>query len=1015
MNPSRIARLYLGSPQEEDDEIVPDLPNVRPLFSAGSHVALVHAFGVRAVAFFDFYNQLRLASAGGPAPEDGFVVQFRFVSRLVFQKLTTETTKNKFADIISQFRPLLAQFDAGRRSRALFIRAAGMYADLLTDVAADRDVYLQPTSSGTTGWPLFRVMSAPKQKLEELRRNDPETYESVLKSKQVFKEIDQNITKEVESGGLVHGRKMILGRPVHTGKDPVSEDEYVFDTDGEMLTIPDYVDKRRKVLDTQERQTRVFPTNLADLQTMTSEEVDAFTMGSPIEYVSMTDDKAKSNSLTRIYPVKKMLDGKQVVVSGRYRGFVLDDLVNRSGRMIEGVAYDLDPKSNLPTPMETRGTDERPNVRTTREPYVTVTGKGLLYLRIPNTSTYTGIRNTVANLAKLVPSLRYEEKSRKAAFTFEPQDFAAVREALGGLALSTAAVKLLKDFFARLAHHELALSRDNLKFFETERIGGFKPGKQLYHKQKEAMAWVESRGGSGVVALDTGLGKGITAIASMQKLVRDGALEEGQKFLYVCPAKLRGNLPKEIEIFIADPKALRDRIDIMSYTDFTQAANKDPTFASKYASVLFDEAQAMKTPGSDVSKAAMKLRHPRKVLLTASPMEKSPMEVFTLVAISNNLDLDTKEGREQIRAFRKRFAEEVGGKIIGIKNDPTVLHDFRVWVKQNLYFADKRDVEEVVLPKLKTEAVTVAMEPEIEAQYKAVARNISGVLQGMVSKYRDRSPDATDPAIESARMKLAKQFKALFDLTNFPERTVPGARNPKFDQLVEIIDERVGQGRRTLVFTDSPALAESATRMLSERFPVHFHAECLSGSIQIWQSGRVVQTYRPKAYVDGNKTWAAKDWATYVLSRVISANPDFLSCTLTQGYNKGQNLQAFDTVCHLDRDAWNSETMKQRTARAWRTGQDHAVDEIILDAVYANPDGDKDETLDQIAGHLQHLEADLFDRVIIESQSEALGKEWFGMRKLHSSFIELNRRVMEMAMSPYAKRVGQVQASGVTG
>ena len=60
------------------------------------------------------------------------------------------------------------------------------------------------------------------------------------------------------------------------------------------------------------------------------------------------------------------------------------------------------------------------------------------------------------------------------------------------------------------------------------------------------------------------------------------------------------------------------------------------------------------------------------------------------------------------------------------------------------------------------------------------------------------------------------------------------------------------------------------------------------------------------------------------------------------------------------------------------------------------------------------LEAELFDRVIVESQSEALGKEWFGMKRLHSSFVALNRRVLELAMSPYATRLGGlgVQGSG---
>jgi hypothetical protein len=80
--------------------------------------------------------------------------------------------------------------------------------------------------------------------------------------------------------------------------------------------------------------------------------------------------------------------------------------------------------------------------------------------------------------------------------------------------------------------------------------------------------------------------------------------------------------------------------------------------------------------------------------------------------------------------------------------------------------------------------------------------------------------------------------------------------------------------------------------------------------------------------------------------------------------------------------------------------------------VYAEPVGDADTTIDQLAGYLQGLESELFDRVIIESQSEALGKEWFEMKRLHSSFVELNRRVLELAMSPYATQLGKVGVQG---
>jgi hypothetical protein len=69
--------------------------------------------------------------------------------------------------------------------------------------------------------------------------------------------------------------------------------------------------------------------------------------------------------------------------------------------------------------------------------------------------------------------------------------------------------------------------------------------------------------------------------------------------------------------------------------------------------------------------------------------------------------------------------------------------------------------------------------------------------------------------------------------------------------------------------------------------------------------------------------------------------------------------------------------------------------------VYENPLSDTDATLDQIRRYVQELDSDLFDRVVIESQTEALGSEFFGMKRTNASFYKVNRRMMEMAMSPY--------------
>ena len=345
---------------------------------------------------------------------------------------------------------------------------------------------------------------------------------------------------------------------------------------------------------------------------------------------------------------------------------------------------------------------------------------------------------------------------------------------------------------------------------------------------------------------------------------------------------------------------------------------------------------------------------------------------------------------------------------MGIKNDPVVQHELRVWVRKNLFFADKRDVEEVVLPKPRREPVSLTMEPQVEGTYRETAQNIEHVLRGLVSKYRDRSPDADDPELESARIKLAREFKILTELSNMPGKVVPGAKNPKIDRAVQIMDESLGRGGRYLLFTDSPEFAGFTAQSLSERNPGTLHAVAFADKIEIWQNGTKIKKYGPRKYKDNTgRVWDKKQWKVFILQRVIQPNPSIVSLTLTKSYAVGQNLQSFDTVIHLDRDTWNAETMKQRMDRCWRSGQKRTVEEYTLDMVYENPVDEMDETLDQIRGHMQELESDLFDTIVIQSQTEAMGREWFDMKQMNSSFKALNRRLFELTLSPLVTRKGK--------
>jgi len=550
----------------------------------------------------------------------------------------------------------------------------------------------------------------------------------------------------------------------------------------------------------------------------------------------------------------------------------------------------------------------------------------------------------------------------------------------------------------------------------------------------------------------------LVTVGAMQKFLRDGFGDEEEqqpgkgtsngRFLFVCPTALRGNLPKEIYGFLTPEaaKSLIGRLDVMSYAQFRKAVqsrswNGKRWNPEKYISIFFDEAQELKNLSSRTAKAALSVNHPRKVCLTASPMEKKPLEAYILAAVTSNIDLTHRtkgaEARRKMRKFKNQFCETLGGRVVGTNQDPATRNALDTWVKQNIYYADKRDMEEMALPQLHQETKTITMAPEVEAAYREATQKIARAMRGMVSKFRDLgyieiedetgkvtkriNPEARDPRVEKAfGMKFKPLFRQLAVLANYPEQIIPGAGTPKLDVASQTLQQKMdtAEGTRALLFTDDKVLVEMTAKRLSEDLP-GYHACCLSNRIDIYKNGEPLTEYRGLSLPLTARDYSPKDapeleiprrfkpseWQQFALSVVIAPSARFKTCTLLgQTYMQGQNLQAFDTVIHLDRDTWNSEDMKQRTARSWRQGQHNPVDEITLDSVYASPTDDFDRTLDEIMSYAQTMEGNLFDAVIKGAQSYKLGGEWFEMDFRNASQLAVNKRTMELALSPYVHR-----------
>lgn len=1031
------------------------------------------AFGVEEAALFQLPSELMKMQLGVREVSASLPDEVETMVEILARSRTSEGNKlpidlvNRLFAAKDELRALTRRIvKEGPTDRALYNLNQALIP-LLMDVARAREVYMTGAAEGDAGFFVLRAMRPSERARAKLAEEDPAAYEIVQRRRMAFKAWERNVQDICARNNLEPEKKRILGALVTVGTDRATGEETVFSPYDGALPIEDFLEARRAYI-AGRKAAETLDTDSVDadkLAKVPDEVLDRLT--DDVRYASITDDRAKQSGLTRILPVKSH-EGRDVVVEGRFKGLYLDQLVNESGRMIEGGAYRYDPATG-----RSKKLPPRPEMAD-REPYVTVANKRehgedkekLFLMLPPKQGEWTELRHAIRSLSDRIPSIEYVRGSKNTAFYFDPKDFALVRDTLMSVSLSTQALATVKAYYRELAEADQATAPENLALYSLDKIGGFKSrfrgpdgavrSLELSSVQRQALAWLEANGTRGVCALDTGMGKTLTAIAAMQKMLRDG-LGDGDgtngKFLFVCPPSLRGNLAKEIHRFMGREAAaaLLRRVDVLSYGQFRNAMKSGrwkgkPFRAKRYGAVFFDEAQALKNPRNKTTQAALSLDHPHKICLTASPMEKSPMEAYVLSCVSNNIDLsdrvEGKQHRYEMRKFKARFCETFGGRIVGIKSDPLVRRDLHTWVKRNVFYADKHNLPEAPLPPLEQHSEAVIMSPEVEAAYRKASATFGKGLEGMVSLFRDKgvletyvddkgrervrtNPNAKDKHIAQAMgISLASAIKELNDLANMPEKRIPGAGFPKIDAAERIIKGRLRRSdgaSRTILFSDDREMVLKTAEELSKRIPGKLHAACLNDTIRLFKNGTELTQlgphelpFRHKAYRNdptarSNKTtnrhYPPAQWQQFVLAEVLSPNEDVQSCTLLgQTYQTGQNLQAFDTCVHLDRDTWCSEDMTQRTARLWRQGQENPVTEYTIDAVYEDPRSDFDRTLDQVRRLHQTLEGEMFDAAIKAAQTIELGSEWFEMASRNTRFLKLDRDTMELMVSPRLER-----------
>ena len=409
--------------------------------------------------------------------------------------------------------------------------------------------------------------------------------------------------------------------------------------------------------------------------------------------------------------------------------------------------------------------------------------------------------------------------------------------------------------------------------------------------QKTGYEWLykNTRLGFGsLIADDMGLGKTLQVIATLLKLKEDGELDN-HKALVVVPTTLLTNWQKEIQRFAPDlkphiyhgqnrtlePLAEADAL----ITTYGVARTESSTLQKyKWSAVVIDEAQNIKNPSAEQTKAIKKINATVKIAMSGTPVENRLSEYWSIFDFTNKKYLGT------LPKFKDRFARP-----IEIDRDQDRLEEFR------------KVTAPFMLRRLKSDKSIVKDLPDkIEKdQFCELTKEQAALYQNVV--------DSTMKTIEEAegiarRGLVLKLITALKQVCNHPKQFLKkGKSDPalsgKMGVLMELMKQIMENGEKVIIFTQYQQMGDILVKVLEKEFGLTI--PFLHGGVSRNGRDEMVEDFQ------NNRTTRAM-----VLSLKAGGT--------------GLNLTAANNVIHYDL-WWNPAVEAQATDRAYRIGQKRNV------------------------------------------------------------------------------------------
>lgn len=399
----------------------------------------------------------------------------------------------------------------------------------------------------------------------------------------------------------------------------------------------------------------------------------------------------------------------------------------------------------------------------------------------------------------------------------------------------------------------------------------------------EWLSRLASWGAGGVLADDMGLGKTVQALTVLLSRAKLGPA------LVLAPTSVGFNWVDEAAKFapalrvfsyseLEDRGAALERLGpkdvlVLSYGLLTRDVER---LAQKhFATIVFDEAQALKNASTQRVRAARQLNGDFRFALSGTPLENHLGELWSIFRIVFPGLLGSWE------AFRTRFALPIEKK-----TDPTAAPALGRVLGPFLLRRTKSQVERELPPRTDIR-VPVVLSSEEWTLYEDARLAALSDLETPRAKMRDNER-RIEVLAALTRLRLLASHPKLYD----PSSTLSSAKLERFGELV---DELMQGGHRALVFSQFVSHLSLVREVLDER---KIRYEYLDGSCSPKERARSV-----KAFQEGTA-------------------PLFLISLKAGGF--GLNLTQADYVIHLD-PWWNPAVEDQASDRAHRIGQTKPV------------------------------------------------------------------------------------------